>query len=210
MEEVILGELLRVRVHAIPAVRDWRNRMDVLGWIIEGGIRSIELLLPGERGLDFLEEAVREFGKVASIGAGSVVTKKFARAAIDRGAAMIVTPIVAEDVVAEVKSGAVVCMCGAQTPTEMHRAVAAGADLVKLFPANAVSPSVLKTIRVPLPDLRIITTGGITPRNAPAYIRAGATAVAAGRYLGGAREGSCSRARVLDGCERLLASVRDG
>ncbi|CAG1008966.1 2-dehydro-3-deoxyphosphogluconate aldolase / (4S)-4-hydroxy-2-oxoglutarate aldolase [Phycisphaerales bacterium] len=142
---------------------------------VRGGFRVCEftLTVPGAM------ELVREFSQRPGliVGAGTVLTREEARAAVQAGARFLVSPVVDEAVIQEAEKLGVASMPGCATPTEMLRAFRAGAQLQKLFPAPANGPVWVTQSLAPLPFLRIVPTAGVTIENAPGYLKAGAFAV---------------------------------
>jgi 2-dehydro-3-deoxyphosphogluconate aldolase/(4S)-4-hydroxy-2-oxoglutarate aldolase len=117
------------------------------------------------------------------IGAGTVLDAETARAALLNGAQFLVTPVVAEDVVALGRRYAAPVCCGAFTPTEIQRAWQLGAEIVKVFPADVGGPAYLKAIHGPLPQIRLMPTGGVDLETAAAFLNAGACALGVGGSL---------------------------
>ena len=117
------------------------------------------------------------------LGAGTVLDAETARLAILAGARFIVSPTFSARVVELCHRYDVVAMPGAYTPTELVTAWEAGADLVKVFPAGGLGPGYLADLRGPLPQLRLVPTGGVTAENAGAFLAAGAVAVGVGGAL---------------------------
>ena len=117
------------------------------------------------------------------IGTGSVLDADTARRAIEAGARYVVSPVFEPEVVEEAHRQGVPAMPGAFTPTEILRAHQAGADIVKVFPAEVFGPAFIKGVLAPMPFLRLMPTGGVTPENAGDWIRAGAAAVGLGSAL---------------------------
>ena len=143
-------------------------------------------------------------GERALIGAGSVLDAETARVAILAGATFVVTPTVALPVVAICQRYSVATTIGALTPTEILTAWEAGATYVKVFPASLGGPRYLRDVLGPLPQVKLIPTGGVGVDNAGDFIRAGAVAVALGSNLVDARsvanedwETITSRARAI-------------
>lgn len=155
--------------------------MAICGALVAGGIRALEITLTIPNALACISEAARRFAPQAVTGAGSVTTPEACRGAIEAGARFIVTPIMRPEIVPVAKTADCVVALGALTPTEAQSAYEAGADFVKIFPAN--SPAYIKAIRGPLPHLRIIPTSGVTVQNAPEFLAAGCIALAAGSNL---------------------------
>lgn len=150
------------------------------------GVRLIELTLSSEAGLTALRRAAadRTLPAETVLGAGTVLTRDQARAAIDAGARFLVTPGVAEEVLGEGVDQGVPVICGALTPSEAMAAVRLGATAVKLFPAYAVGGArYLRDLRAPLPDVPFIAIGGIALDDVADYFAAGAIAVGVGSPL---------------------------
>ena len=103
------------------------------------------------------------------------------------GAEFVVTPVVNRDVIAMCNRYAKPIACGAFTPTEALAAHEAGADMVKIFPADTLGPGYIRNVLAPMPMLRLVPTGGVTPENAREYIKAGAVALGVGSSLVSAR-----------------------
>ncbi len=127
---------------------------------------------------------VERFGDRALVGAGTVLDAAGAQACIDAGAAFIVSPGFDAATVALARAHETVVMPGALTPTEVITAWKAGADMVKIFPASAAGgPSYLRALRGPLPQVKLMPTGGVNVSTAAAYIEAGAVALGVGSEL---------------------------
>jgi 2-dehydro-3-deoxyphosphogluconate aldolase/(4S)-4-hydroxy-2-oxoglutarate aldolase len=151
--------------------------------VVEGGVPAAEIALTTPGALDALTNAGAGLGDAACLGAGSVRTPADAARAIDAGARFLVTPTVAPAVLDAAAPAGVPVFCGGLTPTELAAAQAAGAYAVKVFPARLFGPGYLRDVLAPMPDLRLVPTGGVDPANVAAYARAGAVAVAAGSAL---------------------------
>jgi 2-dehydro-3-deoxyphosphogluconate aldolase/(4S)-4-hydroxy-2-oxoglutarate aldolase len=125
-----------------------------------------------------------EVGDDVLIGAGTVLNAESARDCIRVGAKFIISPATDFDVIQYCNESEVVVMPGALTPTEVVNAWNAGADFIKVFPAGAMGgASYLKSLKTPLPDIRLIPTGGVTQATAADFIKAGASAVGVGADL---------------------------
>jgi 2-dehydro-3-deoxyphosphogluconate aldolase/(4S)-4-hydroxy-2-oxoglutarate aldolase len=114
------------------------------------------------------------------VGAGSVRTPAQARDAQNAGAAFLVTPTTNPEVL---RAASVPVVCGALTPTEIEIASVSGAAYVKVFPASAMGPGYVKEVLAPMPELRLIPTGGVTLTNLRDYAAAGAVGVGVGSAL---------------------------
>ena len=117
------------------------------------------------------------------LGAGTVLDERQAAEAVAAGARFLVSPAVVPAVIACARRLGAAALPGAATVTEVLAALEAGADLVKLFPAEVLGLKFLKAVRTVLPEAGLIPTGGITAANAGAYLKAGAAAVAMGSSL---------------------------
>ncbi|BCJ41988.1 2-keto-3-deoxy-phosphogluconate aldolase [Actinoplanes ianthinogenes] len=148
--------------------------------LVSAGITAIEVTLTSRGALDAISGLRRQLPAATVIGAGTVLTPDDAKAAVDAGASFLVSPVL--DTLA---GQSVPCYPGAYTPTEVYAAHRAGAPLVKLFPASSLSPSYLKDLRAPLPQVRILPTGGIGLDDISDWLSAGAAAVGLGSPLVG-------------------------
>lgn len=151
--------------------------------IVAGGIVAVEFTLTTPEALQLIGAARARLEGKALVGAGTVLNAEQARAVLEAGAQFIVMPALHRGVVETAQAAGVPVMPGAFTPTEVLTAWEWGADLVKLFPASSGGPAYLKAIRGPLPNIRLVPTGGVSAANAADYIRAGAAAVAVGGNL---------------------------
>lgn len=177
-----------VPVVAIVRLTDAGEAVAVAAAVHAGGIRLIEVTLTTAGALDAVG-AVREAGPEGLVvGIGSVRTPAEAAAAVDAGAAYLVTPATNVEVIKVARAAGVPLVCGGLTPTELDTAHQAGADYVKLFPASAVGPRYLRELLAPMPDLRIVPTGGITAANIGEFRGAGAVGVGIGSALVDQRE----------------------
>jgi len=151
--------------------------------ICRGGVRAIEVTMTTPGALEMIAEASARFGRDVLFGAGTVLDAETAQAAIQAGAGLIVSPTLDVDVIRLCNDHGVVAVPGCYTPTEMLAAFNAGADLCKFFPAEIGGPAMLRAIRAPLPQLRIVPVGGVTLDNAAEYMRSGAAALGIGSAL---------------------------
>lgn len=152
--------------------------------LVEAGIRVIEVPLNSPQPFDTIQRLASEFGTNAVIGAGTVMTAENVRKVADAGGRLIVMPHADLAVVASARKKGLWVTPGVATPTEAFAALAAGADGLKLFPAEMITPAVVKAIRAVLPkDALLIPVGGISEANIPAYRAAGANAFGIGSTL---------------------------
>lgn len=178
------------RVLAILRYREPCDLGAVVVALRAGGIRSIEVTADTPGALD---EVGRARGEGAPIGAGTIRSVEEARAFADAGASFLVSPGLAPEIVREGLERGVPAIPGVLSPTEITAAVAAGADVVKLFPASLGGPGYLAALRGPFPDVRFVPTGGIRVPDVPTWLEAGAVCVGLGGSLVG---GSPPRTRA--------------
>jgi 2-dehydro-3-deoxyphosphogluconate aldolase/(4S)-4-hydroxy-2-oxoglutarate aldolase len=150
-----------------------------------GGITRLEFTLTNAHALVALGEVRREFGDGLVVGVGTVLDGDMAASSIEAGAQFLVTPTLVPDVIVVAKDRDVPIACGAFTPTEMLTAWRLGADLVKVFPAGQLGPGYIKDVLAPLPELKLVPTGGVNLDTSPAFLAAGAYTVAVGSQLVG-------------------------
>jgi len=152
--------------------------------IHEGGVTALEITADATRWSGMIADVDRDLaGSGAVIGAGTVMDGHAARNAIEAGAEFVVAPNLNESVIEVCNRAGVAVAPGVMTPTEADRAMAAGADALKMFPASTVGPGHVGAIRGPLGDVPVMPTGGVSTENVAAYFAAGAFAVGAGSAL---------------------------
>jgi 2-dehydro-3-deoxyphosphogluconate aldolase/(4S)-4-hydroxy-2-oxoglutarate aldolase len=155
--------------------------------LLAGGVNALEVTLTVPRALDLLRQARQRFAAHAVVGAGTVLNEAQCREAISAGAEFIVSPITSAALVTAGHAADRPVMLGAYTPTEAQTAYEAGADFIKLFPADQLGPAYVKALRAPLPHLRIVPTGGVDLDTAADFLRAGCAALGVGSSLLSAR-----------------------
>jgi 2-dehydro-3-deoxyphosphogluconate aldolase/(4S)-4-hydroxy-2-oxoglutarate aldolase len=174
-------------VVAIVRLDDYSSAVEMVKALQAGGIEAVEFTYTNPRAGAAIAAAADALGDEVAIGAGTVLDPETARAAILQGASFIVTPTLNVDTIRLCNRYSVPTVIGSFTPTEILTAWEHGATFVKVFPASSVGPRYLKDVRGPLPQVRLIPTGGVTLANAGEFIRAGASAVAVGSNLVDAR-----------------------
>lgn len=179
----ITGELTRAGVIAIVRLTDSEKLFRTVEAVAEGGVKSIEITLTTPRALELIEQVSKRFGNSVLLGVGSVLYADDATAAIEAGAKYVVSPIFKHDIVAVAHAHDVPVLPGAFTPTEIQAATDAGADIVKVFPADVVGMGFFKAVLAPMPHCLLMPTGGVSIENAGDWIRAGACAVGVGGAL---------------------------
>lgn len=170
-------------VVAVIRLHDERAGHDVALALADGGVTALEVTMtvPGAVGL--IEQLARTLPANVVIGAGTVLDPETAARVIDAGARFVVSPVFRQPVIDRCHRHDVAAMPGCFTPTEILTAWDAGADIVKVFPATALGPGFFKDLRGPLPQVKVMPTGGVTRNNAGDWIRAGACAIGVGTAL---------------------------
>ena len=151
--------------------------------LAEGGVTAIEVTFTVPEALDVIRQVRQEVGDAIVLGAGTVLDPETARAAILAGAEYIVAPTVNLEVIRLCRRYDKVVMPGALTPTEVLTAWEAGADVVKIFPADVGGPAYLKALHGPLPQVRLMPTGGVDLSTAESFLKAGACCLGVGGAL---------------------------
>jgi 2-dehydro-3-deoxyphosphogluconate aldolase/(4S)-4-hydroxy-2-oxoglutarate aldolase len=170
---------------AIAVVRLRRTEMAlrVVDALHAGGVYGLEITVTVPDALGVISAVAQRFGSTVCVGVGSVLDVDTARRAVDAGAEYVVSPVFKGDVVAAAHRMGVPALPGACTPTEALTAHEAGADIVKIFPADSLGPAFIKALLGPMPFLRLMPTGGVTPDNVGVWLAAGAVAVGLGGAL---------------------------
>jgi len=178
-----LQEIIDCGVVAVVRVGSAQEALEVCPAIARGGIKPVEVTMTVPNAIDVIKEFRKAVKDDVLVGVGTVLDPETARAAILAGADYIVMPTLNLKVIEMCHRYGKVVIPGAFTPTEILTAWEAGADIVKVFPAGVAGPQYLKDIRGPLPQVRLLPTGGVTLENTPDFIKAGAVAVAVGTAL---------------------------
>lgn len=168
---------------AVIRLRDAAKLRGVVDALAEGGVRALEVTMTVPNAVGLLRELSAALPDGFLLGAGTVTDANTARAVIDAGARFVVGPVFRREVITVCHDRDVAAVPGCFSPTEMLDAHEAGADIVKIFPATMLGPQFIKDVRAPLPQLKLMPTGGVTPANAGDWIRAGAVAVGIGSAL---------------------------
>ncbi|MGH8147915.1 MAG: 2-dehydro-3-deoxy-6-phosphogalactonate aldolase [Rhodanobacteraceae bacterium] len=154
------------------------------GALVDAGFRILEVPMNSPRPTDSIARLAQAFGDHVMIGAGTIATAAEVEAVAAAGGRLIVMPHADVAVIGAAKAAGLVCIPGVATPTEAFAALAAGADALKLFPAETLGPATLKAWRAVLPrELQMLPVGGITPDNMAAWVAAGANGFGIGSAL---------------------------
>jgi 2-dehydro-3-deoxyphosphogluconate aldolase / (4S)-4-hydroxy-2-oxoglutarate aldolase len=157
--------------------------VQVMHALAEGGVTVAEVTFTVPYAIDVIREAKKQLGNRVLLGAGTVLDSETARAAILAGAEFIVSPTVNTSVIQLCRRYDKLVMPGAFTPTEILAAWEAGADIVKVFPADVVGPKFFQAMRGPLPQIKLMPTGGVDLATANEFLKAGAVCLGVGSQL---------------------------
>lgn len=178
-----LQRVIECGLVAVVRFADPGPLVNVLKAIADGGITVAEVTLTVPDALGVIREAKRQLGDRILLGAGTVLDAETARAAILAGAEFLVSPAVNVDVIRMARRYDKLVMPGAFTPTEILTAWEAGADIVKVFPADILGPAFFRAMRGPLPQVKLMPTGGVDLTTAGEYLKAGAVCLGVGGQL---------------------------
>jgi 2-dehydro-3-deoxyphosphogluconate aldolase/(4S)-4-hydroxy-2-oxoglutarate aldolase len=212
-KQQILAKIEDAGLVAVVRAESSEQAVRIADSCIAGGVAAIEITYTVPGASRIIEELAGRYspGEIV-IGAGTVLDDVTARQAILSGARYVVSPFFDADVVTMCQSYQIAVMPGAMTIKEMVEVMRSGADLIKLFPGDIFGPAMIKAVRGPLPQARIMPTGGVSVANAAEWIRAGAVALGAGGSLtGGAKTGDYAAiTRVAKDFIREIKKARAG
>jgi len=178
-----IEQILAKKIVAVVRLDDYTRAVDVARALAAGGVSVLEFTLTGRGAIEAVSATRKALGDTVCVGVGTVLKSKDAEAAIDAGAQFAVTPAIRREVIATCTKRQTLILCGGFSPTELLEAYEAGAELVKVFPAQLGGPKFIKDVLAPMPFLKLVPTGGVSPENAREYLSAGAVAVGIGGNL---------------------------
>ncbi len=206
--ESTVRTIQQLGVVAVIRMRDAGRLRAVVDALAEGGVRAIEVTMTVPDAVALIATLSSSLPSTILLGAGTVTDARTAGAVIDAGARFVVGPVFRREVIDACHARDVAVAPGCFSPSEILDAHEHGADIVKVFPATALGPGYIKDLRAPLPQLRLMPTGGVTLDNAGDWIRAGAIAVGVGSALLDATAIEEGRLDVLvNNARRIVASV---
>ena len=201
-----LQRVLDCGIVAVVRATDSSQLVEVCRALVEGGVDVAEITFTVPDALEVLRAVRKALGNDLLLGAGTVLDTETARAAILAGAEYLVSPTLNLEVIQMAKRYGKLVMPGVYTPTEALTAWQAGADILKVFPAEIVGPAFFKAMRGPLPQLRMMPTGGVDPNTAESFLQAGAVCLGIGSQL---IEPQAVAARDFGRITRLARQYRD-
>src|SRR5215212_3407363 len=182
-KETDLRRVLDAGIVAVVRSPDSQQLVEVCRALADGGVTVVEITMTVPDALDVVRAVRKALGDRVLLGAGTILDPETARAALLAGAEYLVSPTVNLDVIRLCQRYDKLVMPGAFTPTEILAAWEAGADIVKVFPADVVGPAYFKALKGPLPQVRVMPTGGVDLTTAAAFLRAGACCLGVGSQM---------------------------
>ncbi len=180
----VIGQIREIGIVPVIRAASAGEARQLIEAILAGGISIFEVTMTIPSAVLLIESLVADFGDKAIIGAGTVLDAETVQNCLAAGAKFVVSPTLNLSVIEICRRENVAVFPGALTPTEIVAAWQAGADAVKIFPANSVGgANYLKAIKAPLPQIELMPTGGVTLDKIGDFIRAGAIAVGVGSDL---------------------------
>jgi 2-dehydro-3-deoxyphosphogluconate aldolase / (4S)-4-hydroxy-2-oxoglutarate aldolase len=183
----VLSRLLELKVVAVIRMGDAGKLFRVIEAVERGGVKAIEITMTVPGAVDIIRSIAARKHPGVLIGAGTVLDAETANAVIDAGAEFVVSPVTNFPLIRECVRRGVLAAPGAFTPSEILNAWNEGADIVKVFPATSLGPKYFKDLKGPLPQIRLMPTGGVSLENAREFLAAGACCVGIGTALLDAR-----------------------
>ena len=207
--EAITREIEAHGVVAVIRMKEPDRLRAVIDALAAGGLRALEVTMTVPGAIDLIAQIAPTLPRDFLFGAGTVLDADTASRAIDAGARFIVSPVFRTAVIEACHRRDVPALPGCLTPTEILDAWNAGADIVKVFPATTLGPGYLKDVRAPLPQVKLMPTGGVTIDNAGDWIKAGAVAVGVGSALVDTQAIAAAQYHLLEeNARRIVANVR--
>jgi 2-dehydro-3-deoxyphosphogluconate aldolase/(4S)-4-hydroxy-2-oxoglutarate aldolase len=182
-KESDLRRVLDGGIVAVVRSPDSQQLVEAARALADGGVTTVEITMTVPDALDVVRAVRRALGDRLLLGAGTILDAETARAALLAGAEYLVAPTVNLDVIKLCQRYDKLVMPGAFTPTEILTAWEAGADIVKVFPAEVLGPAFFKAVRGPLPQVRLMPTGGVDLNTAADFLKAGACCLGVGSQL---------------------------
>jgi 2-dehydro-3-deoxyphosphogluconate aldolase / (4S)-4-hydroxy-2-oxoglutarate aldolase len=205
-----VDSLIENKAFAVIRLDDSTKALPLVEALVEGGVKNIEITLTSQNAYEVIKKTSNEFSDSAIIGVGSVLEKDTMIASIDAGATYVVTPILNIPLIDICHGYNYPIFTGAYSPTEIYSATKAGADVVKVFPANIVGMDYFKAIKAPMPDLKIMPTGGVSLTNAAQWFAAGACAVGVGGSLLNKKDiDENNFQKIKENAKILMASINE-
>ena len=179
----IMSRLTDPGIIAVVRAQKAEQALPVAEALIAGGVIAVEITMTTPNAIEAIREVGRKIGARGVMGVGTVLDAQTCREAIEAGAEFVVSPVLRPEIAKTAHAFDRPVMLGAYTPTEAQLAHEAGADFVKIFPADGLGPNYIRALRAPLPHLRIVPTGGVDLNSAVDFLKAGCAALGVGSSL---------------------------
>ena len=207
-KEEVLKRVYEAGVVPVVRASSSEEALRIVEAIRDGGVNVVEITMTVPRAVRVIEQLADACGDEVVVGAGTVLDAETARACMLAGARFVVSPALDVETVECCRGREVAVMPGALTPTEVVRAWAAGADVVKVFPCGALGgASYIKSLKAPLPEIELMPTGGVSLSTAAGFIEAGAFALGVGADLVDAKAIREGRAEAVSAAARSYVEV---
>jgi 2-dehydro-3-deoxyphosphogluconate aldolase / (4S)-4-hydroxy-2-oxoglutarate aldolase len=151
--------------------------------LVEGGVGALEITVDTPHAFEMIRDLKETYGDRVLVGAGTVLDAETAKTAIDAGSDFVFSPSFDKETVEITNRYGKISIPGVMTPTEMVQAYSAGADILKVFPGDALGVNYIKNLQGPLGHIPMMPTGGVSVDNVEQFIKNGAVAVGAGGSL---------------------------
>ena len=212
MEKVwVLKRIEEVGIVPVVRASSAEEAVSVAEALSEGGLSVLEITMTVPGAISVIAELSKRYGDEVLVGAGTVLDPETARSCIAAGAQFIISPALNLETIELCKLQRIAIFPGALTPTEVLTAWDAGADAVKVFPCSAVGgASYLRALKAPLPDVRLVPTGGVSLTTAKDFIAAGAWALGVGADLVNTKAiNAGDRKSVIAAARNYVAAVHE-
>jgi 2-dehydro-3-deoxyphosphogluconate aldolase/(4S)-4-hydroxy-2-oxoglutarate aldolase len=204
-----LERLLGAKAVAVMRMKDAARLAEAAEALRRGGVMALEITMTVPGAVEIIRAMTKGKPEGLLVGAGTVLDAGTASDVIAAGADFVVSPVFDAGMVEACRAAGVLAVPGAFTPTEIVKAWRAGADVVKVFPATSLGPQFIRDVRAPLPELRLMPTGGVTIENARDFLAAGACCVGLGSALIDRQAVEAGDwAAIEDRARRLMGSLR--
>lgn len=182
-KEEIVGKLVESGIIAVVRARSQSQTAPLAKALADGGIVAVEITMTTPNALEAIRETAELLGARAMVGVGTVLDVPTARSAIRAGAQFVVTPVLKPQIVDAAHAAGKPILLGAYSPSEAQAAFDVGSDFVKLFPADGLGAGYIRSIRAPLPHLKIVPTGGVRLETMESFLKAGCAALGVGSSM---------------------------
>jgi len=179
----ILDEILKRKSIAVLRIKEADKLKNVIEAIAEGGVTVSEITMSVPNAIQLIEKMTNELDKNIVLGVGTVLNAQVCEDAIKAGAKYVVSPVFKTEIIDMAHKYDIPVMPGCFSPTEILTAYEAGADVIKVFPADSLGMPYFKALLAPLPHIPMMPSGGVTLTNAGEWLKAGACAVGIGSAL---------------------------